>query len=60
MAAVEQLFENNQGRMGSFAFVDPWDGTAYPNCSLADDFLSVKSVAEMRREASLTVVENRS
>ena|SRR5581483_11258295 len=59
MAAVEQFFQSNQGRMESFTFVDPWDGTAHANCSLADDLLTVRSLAEMRRETMLTVVENR-
>jgi hypothetical protein len=59
MAAFEQFFEDNQGRLGSFAFTDPWDGTQYPNCSLASDDLTLGSVAEMRGKTSLTVIENR-
>jgi hypothetical protein len=34
LAAIEQFFEDNQGAFGSFAFTDPWDGTAHPDCSL--------------------------
>ena len=37
LAALDQFFCLNQGRFGSFSFTDPWDGTVYPNCSLADD-----------------------
>src|SRR5579885_2774505 len=37
MAAVEEFFLANQGSYGGFEFTDPWDGTSYPNCSLADD-----------------------
>jgi hypothetical protein len=59
MAAFEQFFEDNQGRLGSFAFTDPWDGTQYPNCSLASDDLMLASTAEMRGKTSLTVIENR-
>jgi len=59
MAAFEQFFEDNQGRLGNFAFTDPWDGTQYANCSLANDDLISGSAAEMRRKTSLTVVENR-
>ena len=59
MAAVEQFFEDNQGRLGSFAFTDPWDGTLYANCSIASDDLVLSSMAEMRGAASLTVIENR-
>jgi hypothetical protein len=60
MAAFEQFFQDNQGRLGSFAFTDPWDGSLYSNCSLASDELAVSSLAEMRRKTSLTVIENRS
>jgi len=60
IAAFEQFFEDNQGRLGSFAFTDPWDGTQYANCSLTSDDLTSGSVAEMRLNTSLTIVENRS
>lgn len=59
MAAFQQFFEANQGRLGSFAFTDPWDGTQYANCSLASDELTSGSIAEMRGKTSLTVIENR-
>jgi phage-related protein len=59
MAAFEQFFEDNQGRLGSFAFTDPWDGMQYPNCSLASDALPLGSMAEMQGQTSLTVIENR-
>lgn len=59
MAAFEQFFEDNQGRLGNFEFTDPWDGTQYPNCSLANDDLNLNSMAEMRGKTSLTVIENR-
>src|SRR5580704_5955301 len=60
MVAFAQFFEDNQGRRGSFAFTDPWDGTQYADCSLASDELALGSLAEMRTTTSLTVVENRS
>src|SRR5271166_354470 len=47
MAALERFFDDNQGRLGGFAFMDPWDGTQYPNCSLASDELTLHSLAEM-------------
>ena len=59
MAAIEQFFADNQGRFGSFAFTDPWDGTVHPDCSLASDELDMTWQAEMRSTTSLTVVENR-
>jgi len=60
MAAFAQFFEDNQGRLGNFAFTDPWDGAQYANCSLASDELTLGSVAEMRAGTALTVIENRS
>ena len=60
MAEIEQFFVDNQGSFGSFAFTDPWDGQAYPNCSLASDEIDLTSAAEMRGGTSLTIVENRS
>jgi hypothetical protein len=59
MTAIEQFFEDNQGRLGSFAFTDPWDGTHYANCSVASDELTLGSAAEMRGKTSVTIVENR-
>jgi hypothetical protein len=59
MAALEQFFADNQGCFGNFAFTDPWDGTEYPNCSLASDQLDLTSMAEMQGKTSLSVVENR-
>lgn len=59
LAALEAFFAANQGAFAGFAFTDPWDGTVYPNCSLASDELDLTSLAEMNGTASLTVVENR-
>jgi len=59
MAAFEQFFQDNQGRLGSFAFTDPWDGTQYANCSLASDEMDLNSLGEMSGKTSLTVIENR-
>jgi hypothetical protein len=59
VAAIEQFFAANQGVFGSFAFTDPWDGTAHPNCSLETDTLQTTASGEMDGAAVLTVVENR-
>ncbi len=60
MAEIEQFFVDNQGCFGSFAFTDPWDGQAYPNCSIGSDDLDLTSTAELRGTVSLKIVENRS
>jgi hypothetical protein len=59
LAEMEGFFLSNQGQYGSFTFVDPWDGTSYPNCSLASDELDLIAVEEMHGQTSLTVIENR-
>jgi hypothetical protein len=56
---LDQFFLSNQGRFGSFSFTDPWDGTVYPNCSLAADTFGFQLRAEMRGKTTLTVCENR-
>ncbi len=58
-AAIEDFFLVNQGDFASFAFIDPWDGTSYPNCSIASDQLQLTSIAELQGKASITVTENR-
>ena len=59
LANLEEFLRTNQGRYGSFAFTDPWDGREYSNCSLQRDELAMVATGEMRGRTSLTVVENR-
>ncbi len=59
LVAIEELFSDAAGSSGSFTFTDPWDGKVYPNCSFASDDLEIISVAEMRGNTSLTIIENR-
>ncbi len=59
LAAMEGFFLSNEGRFGNFVFVDPWDGTSYPSCSLAGDQADFTVLAEMQGQTSLRVVENR-
>ena len=58
LAAFDQFFVTNQGRFGSFSFTDPWDGTVYPNCSLAADAFGFQLRGEMRGKTTLTICEN--
>ncbi len=55
---LETFFRAIQGRAGSFTFIDPWDGTTYTNCSLADDELTLTATDEGQARGRLTVVEN--
>jgi len=58
ISAVVQFFSDNQGAFGSFSFVDPWDGSEYPNCSLQSDALVTTAAGEMDNLTILTVVQN--
>jgi len=60
LAGLEEFFEAQQGRFGSFSFTDPQDGTEYPDCSLEDDEFLLELEGELRGRASLVVKENRS
>lgn len=59
-AALEAFFTANQGAFGTFSFTDPWDGTVYPNCSLAGDEMELAAAGEMMGSTRLVVMENRS
>ena len=57
---LEQFFEDEGGRAGSFSFTDPWDGTAYPSCSFASDDLALQFEGAARGKTQVVVKENRS
>lgn len=58
-AALEAFLISNQGAFGTFSFTDPWDGTVYPNCSLASDEMDLTAAGEMMGSTRLVVMENR-
>jgi hypothetical protein len=60
LASLQAFFLNNQGRFGSFSFMDPWDETEYPDCSLDQDSFEFVLMGEMRARTVLVVKENRS
>ncbi len=55
---IEEFFLSEQGRYGSFSFVDPWDGEEFPNCSLEDDRLAATFREEGRGRVSFVVRQN--
>jgi hypothetical protein len=59
LSALEAFFLSDQGTFASFVFVDPWDATSYPNCSIGTDQLQLTSLEELRNTTLLTVIENR-
>ena len=56
---LEEFFLSQSGSYGSFSFTDPWSGTAYADCSFAEDTLSLSFEAQDRAKLRLTVVANR-
>lgn len=59
LAEFESFFLANQGAYGSFSFVDPWDATEYPDCSLDQDEIAFELGGEMRATTTLIVKQNR-
>ena len=60
VVALREFIVNMSGRFESFSFTDPWDGTAYPNCSLDSDSNAVEWLSENNARTKLTIRENRS
>ena len=58
MGRLEQFFLENQGTFGTFTFVDPWDGTEYPNCSLDAGTFEFSVIGESRSRTKLVIREN--
>jgi phage-related protein len=56
---LEQFFESEGGRAGSFSFTDPWDGTVYSNCSFDSDVLALEFRTVGDGATSVVVKENR-
>lgn len=59
LANLEQFFEDQGGRAGTFSFTDPWDGTVYPNCSFGADDLGLQFEDLARGKTQVVVKENR-
>jgi len=60
LATLQAFFDSNQGRYGSFTFVDPWDSTEYSDCSLEQDTFEFELAGEMRARTTIVVKQNRS
>ena len=56
---IEEFYLSQSGSYGSFAFTDPWSGTAYADCSFLEDSLAISFEAQDRAKMRMTVVENR-
>jgi hypothetical protein len=59
LEALELFFESEGGRVGTFSFTDPWDGTVYTNCSFGSDDLAMTFQDVARGKTQVVVKENR-
>ena len=57
---VREFFRAQQGQFASFEFTDPWDGTVYSSCSLANDVLGDVVRDMWDGKTRLIIRENRS
>jgi hypothetical protein len=58
LAGLEHFFESAQGSLGSFSFVDPWDSTEYPDCSLEADQFNASATTSWRWATKLIIRNN--
>jgi hypothetical protein len=58
LAEIEEFFVAQQGRVGEFAFTDPWDGHQYLSCSIEQDELTLSFVEANRGQTILVIREN--
>ena|SRR5689334_19024992 len=59
LSALDQFVVGQQGRFGTFLFVDPWTQSTIPHCTLEQDGLDYQMSEELRGTTSLVVVETR-
>jgi len=57
---LTDFFLAQNGAFGRFSFTDPWDGTAYPNCSIEEQEMAVEYTNGQKIATTLTIRENRS
>ena len=60
LGKLGSLFLAAQGEFGSFSFVDPWDGTEYPDCSFEQEMFEILALADGRYESQLVIRNNAS
>jgi hypothetical protein len=55
LAAVREFFLSQQGRYGTFEFMDPWDGTEHHGCSFEGDELELTLDGERSSSTKMTI-----
>jgi hypothetical protein len=58
IASLKAFFEQQQGRYGTFTFVDPWDSSSHANCSFSNDQFTQQQHIETQNRATLTIYEH--
>jgi hypothetical protein len=56
-ARLARFFEEQQGRLGTFEFEDPWTGTVIPACRFGEDRFPMVEECESRCAVRVTVEE---
>lgn len=56
LAEVLQFFFDQQGRLGSFDFEDPWTGAVVTECRFEHDALSIRADGEFNTNTQLLIV----
>ena len=57
--SLREFFRGREGAAQSFSFVDPWDGTSYPDCTLEGDSMTDQVAGDLKGRTSLTVRQSR-
>ncbi len=60
LQVLREFFRYQAGAAQSFSFLDPWDGTSYPNCSIENDEMKEELADEVKGKTTLIVLQNRS
>ena len=56
---LREFFRAEAGAAGTFTCTDPWDSTAYLNCSFENHEMAEELLDEVKGKTALTVQENR-
>lgn len=59
LETLRVFFAEQNGRTGTFAFTDPWDGVVHASCSFDSDELTLEYRDVARGKTSVIVKENR-
>ena len=58
IARLKAFFEQQQGRYGTFTFIDPVDSSVHNACSFANDIFTQHQSDETSNQSTLTIYEH--